>query len=273
MILSEIAEIMAANGLSDTWRVLVDNESEPRDEVLTLKEVGNLIGKDGTTDGGWGIKIRHTNDLNDEEVPWIPVTWIKKESTPPINKPLFHNKIFMLFNGRRKGQDVLVTNKIVVSNGRTIVLSSIASVRRKTKWRKRPFGIVLIIFGVLFMWGSVHDEMAVENNSLYEDRIRVSEAANEVSRYEYGTAAYNMAVKNLDSIKATDITEDLEDYDMGFDIGFSMVCLGLLYIFARSRTNYIMVSTGGKEQSIFHTIDREYADSIVANIGTAIAKQ
>lgn len=57
---------MIQNGLPDAWRVAVENEPSPREEMYLLREAAELL-----VEGGWKIMVMHSTHSTDNAKNWI----------------------------------------------------------------------------------------------------------------------------------------------------------------------------------------------------------
>ena len=85
-------------GLADAWRVALENESEPREELYTLEKASGLLVK-----GGWKVKIIQAKDFDKSESEWIDFELPKEpiaQSKIAVRKTA-SQKSFLLFLFKR----------------------------------------------------------------------------------------------------------------------------------------------------------------------------
>jgi hypothetical protein len=66
MTKADLQALMQRDGLPDAWRITLENESEPREELYTLEKASGLLVK-----GGWKVKIVHAKDFDKGKYVWI----------------------------------------------------------------------------------------------------------------------------------------------------------------------------------------------------------
>jgi len=155
---------------------------------------------------------------------------------------------------RRKNSFEL-KGKTIIACGQTLALVDIAAVRRKSEYRPRAAGLIMLLCGLILLgWGS-HDETAQRQER--QTKFARDYAAAEQSGADSGSIG---DIHPLDISHALQMDAQLKSWGMG------LLGVGFVFAFARRTQHRIMVTTSGQTSSIYRAKTLREANQIVEEI-------
>ena len=160
--------------------------------------------------------------------------------------------------GTRAENSFELIGKTINASGRILALENITAVRRKTQYRPRLAGLVMLLAGVsLWAWSG---QDASTRQQARQAKFAHDFAAAEQEMGTNGDSAALTDVHPLDISQALNTDEQLKKCGQG------LLAIGFLYAFLRRKKHYIMVTTGGQMTSVYWTHTLAKANQIVEEI-------
>jgi hypothetical protein len=148
--------------------------------------------------------------------------------------------------------------KTITASGQTLALADITAVRRKTEYRPRRAGVILIICGLALGGWSWRDETAQRHE-------RQAKFARDYAEAEKQPAGDDVDAA-LGDLRPLDISQALQRDALGEKWGAGLLGVGLVYTFVRRRRHHVIVTTEGRTASIYWSKRQAEATQIVEEI-------
>jgi len=148
--------------------------------------------------------------------------------------------------------------RTIFASGQTLALRDIAAVRRKSEYRPRPAGLILLLCGLIMLAWGWRDETTQQQEKKTKFARDYANAEQQMSADPNSTA--------MDSVQPLDISHALQMDAQLKNWGMGLLGVGFIYAFVRRPRHHILVTTGGQQSSIYWAKTKAEANQIVEEI-------